>query len=383
VSDGHQLTMLDEPLERPRPISVAQRLLAGLHLDGPLLAGLLLLCCLGLVVLYSASGQSSSLLIKQLIRLGVAATAMLVVAQIPPKLLKIWTPWLFAAGILLLVMVLVAGEMGKGAQRWLDLGLVRFQPSEIMKLAVPMMAAWYLMDRPLPPRLGELAVLLLICLLPAALIARQPDLGTALLIAASGIIVILLGGISVRLIVLFGALAVAVAPVLWMNMHDYQRQRVLTFLNPESDPLGSGYHIIQSKIAIGSGGLFGKGWLNGTQAQLEFLPERATDFIFAVMGEEFGLFGLATLLVLYTLIVLRGLYIATQAQDTFSRLLAGSISLTFFVYVFVNTGMVTGLLPVVGVPLPLISYGGTSMVTIMVGFGILMSIHSHRKLVTQ
>jgi rod shape determining protein RodA len=383
VSDGHQLTMLDEPLERPRPISVAQRLLAGLHLDGPLLAGLLLLCCLGLVVLYSASGQSSSLLIKQLIRLGVAATAMLVVAQIPPKLLKIWTPWLFAAGILLLVMVLVAGEMGKGAQRWLDLGFVRFQPSEIMKLAVPMMAAWYLMDRPLPPRLTELAVLLLICLLPAALIARQPDLGTALLIAASGIIVILLGGISVRLIVLFGALAVAVAPVLWMNMHDYQRQRVLTFLNPESDPLGSGYHIIQSKIAIGSGGLFGKGWLNGTQAQLEFLPERATDFIFAVMGEEFGLFGLATLLVLYALIVLRGLYIATQAQDTFSRLLAGSISLTFFVYVFVNTGMVTGLLPVVGVPLPLISYGGTSMVTIMVGFGILMSIHSHRKLVTQ
>jgi rod shape determining protein RodA len=383
VSDGHQLTMLDEPLERPRPISVAQRLLAGLHLDGPLLAGLLLLCGLGLVVLYSASGQSSSLLIKQLIRLGEAATAMLVVAQIPPKLLKIWTPWLFAAGILLLVMVLVAGEMGKGAQRWLDLGFVRFQPSEIMKLAVPMMAAWYLMDRPLPPRLTELAALLLICLLPAALIARQPDLGTALLIAASGVIVILLGGISVRLIVLFGALAVAVAPVLWMNMHDYQRQRVLTFLNPESDPLGSGYHIIQSKIAIGSGGLFGKGWLNGTQAQLEFLPERATDFIFAVMGEEFGLFGLATLLVLYALIVLRGLYIATQAQDTFSRLLAGSISLTFFVYVFVNTGMVTGLLPVVGVPLPLISYGGTSMVTIMVGFGILMSIHSHRKLVTQ
>jgi rod shape determining protein RodA len=375
--------MLDEPLERPRPISIAQRLLAGLHLDGPLLAGLLLLCGLGLVVLYSASGQSTSFLIKQLVRLGVAATAMLVVAQIPPKMLKIWTPWIFAAGIVLLVMVLVAGEIGKGAQRWLDIGVVRFQPSEIMKLAVPMMAAWYLKDRPLPPRLPELAVLLLVCLLPAALIARQPDLGTALLIAASGIIVILLGGISVRLIILFGAAAVAVAPVLWMNMHDYQRQRVLTFLNPESDPLGSGYHIIQSKIAIGSGGLFGKGWLNGTQAQLEFLPERATDFIFAVMGEEFGLFGLVSLLVLYALIVLRGLYIAIQAQDTFSRLLAGSISLTFFVYVFVNTGMVTGLLPVVGVPLPLISYGGTSMVTLMLGFGILMSIHTHRKLVTQ
>jgi rod shape determining protein RodA len=383
VSDGQQLAMLDEPLERPRPISIAQRLLAGLHLDGPLLVGLLVLCALGLVVLYSASGQSTSLLIKQLVRLGVAATAMLVIAQIPPKMLKIWTPWIFSAGIVLLIMVLVAGEMGKGAQRWLDLGFVRFQPSEIMKLAVPMMAAWYLMDRPLPPRLPELAIVLLICILPAALIARQPDLGTALLIAAAGIIVILLGGISLRFIVMFAALAVAIAPVLWLNMHDYQRQRVLTFLNPETDPLGAGYHIIQSKIAIGSGGMFGKGWLNGTQAQLEFLPERATDFIFAVMGEEFGLFGLASLLVLYALIVLRGLYIATQAQDTFSRLLAGSISLTFFVYVFVNTGMVTGLLPVVGVPLPLISYGGTSMVTLMLGFGILMSIHTHRKLVTQ
>ena len=375
--------MLDDPLERERPLTIAQRLLAGLHLDGPLLAGLMLLCALGLVVLYSASGQSSDLLIKQLVRLGVAAGAMRFVAQIPPKMLKIWTPWLFAVGITLLVMVLVAGETGKGAQRWLDVGFVRFQPSEIMKLAVPMMAAWYVMDRPLPPRIPELAVLLVICLLPAALIAQQPDLGTSLLIAAAGIIVILLGGISLRLIILFGGLAVAVAPVLWMNMHDYQRQRVLTFLNPESDPLGSGYHIIQSKIAIGSGGLFGKGWLNGTQAQLEFLPERATDFIFAVMGEEFGLFGLSTLLVLYALIVARGLYIATQAQDTFSRLLAGSISLTFFVYVFVNTGMVTGLLPVVGVPLPLSSYGGTSRVTLRVGFGILMSIHSHRKLVTQ
>jgi rod shape determining protein RodA len=375
--------MLDDPLDRPRPISIAQRLLAGLHLDGPLLAGLLVLCGLGLVVLYSASGQSSSLLTKQIVRLGVAAAGMLVIAQVPPKLLKIWTPWLFALGIALLVAVLVAGDMGKGAQRWLDVGFVRFQPSEIMKLAVPMMAAWFLMDRPLPPRLTELGVLFAICMLPAALIAQQPDLGTSLLIAASGIIVILLGGISVRLIVLFGGLAVAVAPVLWMNMHDYQKQRVLTFLNPESDPLGSGYHIIQSKIAIGSGGLFGKGWLNGTQAELEFLPERATDFIFAVMGEEFGLLGLATLMILYALIVLRGLYIAIQAQDTYSRLLAGSISLTFFVYVFVNTGMVTGLLPVVGVPLPLISYGGTSMVTLMLGFGILMSIHSHRKLVTQ
>jgi rod shape determining protein RodA len=309
---------------------------------------------------------------------------MLIIAQIPPKFLRLWTPWIFTLGIVLLVLVLIVGEIGKGAQRWLDIGFMRFQPSEIMKLAVPMMAAWYLMDRPLPPRLGELLIVLLaISLVPAALIAQQPDLGTALLIAASGIIVILLAGMSIRLILMFGGLAIAVAPLLWFNMHDYQKQRVMTFLNPESDPLGSGYHIIQSKIAIGSGGVFGKGWLNGTQAQLEFLPERATDFIFAVFGEEFGLLGLGSLLILYAFIVLRGLYIAAQAQDTYSRLLAGSISLTFFVYVFVNTGMVTGLLPVVGVPLPMVSYGGTSMVTLMAGFGILMSVHSHRKLIPQ
>jgi rod shape determining protein RodA len=309
---------------------------------------------------------------------------MLVIAQIHPKFLRLWAPWLFLGGIILLVLVLVMGETGKGAQRWLDVGIVRFQPSEIMKLAVPMMAAWYLHERPLPPTLREtLTVLLLLSMMPAALIARQPDLGTALLIAASGVLVILLAGMSMRLILAFGALALAAAPLLWMNMHAYQRQRVLTFLNPESDPLGSGYHIIQSKIAIGSGGVFGKGWLNGTQAQLEFLPERATDFIFAVLGEEFGLLGVVTLLVLYLLIIVRGLYIASQAQDTFGRLLSGSISLTFFVYVFVNTGMVTGLLPVVGVPLPLVSYGGTSMVTLMAGFGMLMSVHTHRKLIPQ
>lgn len=381
-SDG--LTMLDDPLDRPRPITIAQRLLADLHLDGPLLVGIALVAGLGLFVLYSAGGQESGLLMGQSLRIGVAAIGMLIIAQIPPKFLRLWTPWIFTLGILLLVLVLIVGEIGKGAQRWLDIGFMRFQPSEIMKLAVPMMAAWYLMDRPLPPRLGELLIVLLaISLVPAALIAQQPDLGTALLIAASGIIVILLAGMSIRLILMFGGLAIAVAPLLWFNMHDYQKQRVMTFLNPESDPLGSGYHIIQSKIAIGSGGVFGKGWLNGTQAQLEFLPERATDFIFAVFGEEFGLLGLGSLLILYAFIVLRGLYIAAQAQDTYSRLLAGSISLTFFVYVFVNTGMVTGLLPVVGVPLPMVSYGGTSMVTLMAGFGILMSVHSHRKLIPQ
>ncbi|KPK61568.1 MAG: rod shape-determining protein RodA [Gammaproteobacteria bacterium SG8_31] len=376
--------MLDEPLDRPRPISVAQRVLAGLHLDGPLLMGLLTVSGLGMFVLYSAGAENMDLVLRQGARIGLAATGMLVVAQIPPKLLRIWAPWMFLVGVGLLVLVLVMGEIGKGAQRWLDIGIVRFQPSEIMKLAVPMMAAWYLHERPLPPTIREaLLVIGLIALMPAALIAQQPDLGTALLIAASGILVVLLAGMSIRLILAFGALALAGAPLLWFNMHDYQRQRVLTFLNPESDPLGSGYHIIQSKIAIGSGGVFGKGWLNGTQAQLEFLPERSTDFIFAVIGEEFGLLGLATFLTLYVLIVVRGLYIASQAQDTFGRLLAGSVSLTFFVYVFVNTGMVTGLLPVVGVPLPLVSYGGTSMVTLMAGFGMLMSIHSHRKLVPQ
>jgi len=376
--------MLDEPLDRPKPISVAQRVLAGLRLDGPLLLGLMTISGLGMFVLFSAGGENMDLILRQGVRVALAAVVMLVVAQIPPKFLRLWAPWMFAAGIVLLVLVLVMGEVGKGAQRWLDIGIIRFQPSEIMKLAVPMMAAWYLHERPLPPTIREtLLVIIIIALLPAALIARQPDLGTALLIAASGILVILLAGMSVRLILFFGALALCAAPLLWFNMHDYQRQRVLTFLNPESDPLGSGYHIIQSQIAIGSGGVFGKGWLNGTQAQLEFLPERSTDFIFAVIGEEFGLLGLVTFLALYVLVVARGLYIASQAQDTFGRLLAGSISLTFFVYVFVNTGMVTGLLPVVGVPLPLVSYGGTSMVTLMAGFGMLMSIHSHRKLVPQ
>jgi rod shape determining protein RodA len=376
--------MLDEPLDRPRPISVAQRLLTGLHLDGPLLFGILLVSSFGLFVLYSAGGQNSDLLVRQAIRIGVAVFVMLIIAQIPPKILRMWAPWLFVIGIVLLALVLIMGEVGKGAQRWLDIGVLRFQPSELMKVAAPMAAAWYLHERPLPPKFSETLVLAVLAVaLPAALIARQPDLGTALLIAASGLIVILLAGLSWRLILLSGVLALAAAPLLWFNMHNYQRQRVLTFLNPESDPLGSGYHIIQSKIAIGSGGVFGKGWLNGTQAQLEFLPERATDFIFAVLGEEFGLLGLCSLLLAYLFIVLRGLYIATQAQDTFGRLLAGSISLTFFVYVLVNTGMVTGLLPVVGVPLPMVSYGGTSMVTLMAGFGILMSVHSHRKLVAQ
>ncbi len=365
-----------------RPLGAASRLLRRLHLDGPLLIGLLLIISFGLVVLYSAVGANMQLWVGQCMRLGVALIAMVIIAQLPPSFMRRWTPWGYLLGLGLLVLVLTGGEVGKGAQRWLDLG-VRFQPSEIMKLAVPMMAAWYLHERTLPPRFSQLLVLGVIIVLPTVLIARQPDLGTALLIGVSGILVVLLAGLSFRLILAFGLAAVPGAFILWNFMKDYQRQRVLTLLDPDSDPLGAGYNIIQSKIAIGSGGLFGKGWTNGSQAQLEFLPERNTDFIFAVMGEELGLLGLLSLLVLYVFIVGRGLHIAIQAGDSFSRLVAGSISLTFFVYVFVNTAMVTGLVPVVGVPLPLVSFGGTSMVTLLVGFGILMSIQTHRKLLPQ
>ncbi|GAB6041293.1 rod shape-determining protein RodA [Endothiovibrio diazotrophicus] len=355
-------------------------LLRGFHIDGPLLLGLLTLSCVGLVVLYSASNENLDLVIRQVIRLGVGYTVMILVAQIPPALLRTWTPWIFGVGVALLVAVLVFGQIGKGAQRWLDLGVVRFQPSEVLKLAVPMMVAWYLSDKPLPPERMRLAIACLILLVPTLLIAKQPDLGTALLVGAAGAFVLFMAGLRPRIIYTLGALGAACMPLLWYAMHEYQRQRVRTFLNPENDPLGAGYHIIQSKIAIGSGGLYGKGWLNGTQSQLDFIPERSTDFIFAVFAEEFGLIGILLLLVLYFFIVVRGMYIATQGQDTFTRLLAGALSLTFFIYMFVNIGMVTGLLPVVGVPLPLVSYGGTSMVTLMAGFGMLMSIHTHRRL---
>ncbi len=374
LSDTQRLLM-----PGPAPLSSFGMLLQRLHIDGPLLTGVLLICAFGLVVLYSAVGESTRLLTNQVIRLGVAIVAMLIAAQVSPDILRRWTPWAFLAGLVLLIMVLVAGDVGGGAHRWLDIG-VRFQPSEVMKLAVPMMAAWYIHDRSIPPRASHLLVLAIIIALPSLLIARQPDLGTSLLIAASGVIVIMLAGLSIRLMIAMGVMAIPGAMVLWTFMQDYQKQRVLTLLNPDSDPLGAGYNIIQSKIAIGSGGLFGKGWTNGSQAQLEFLPERNTDFIFAVLGEEFGLYGVLTLLALYVFVIGRGLYIAISAHDTYSRLLAGSISLTFFVYVFVNTAMVTGLVPVVGVPLPLVSFGGTSMVTLLAGFGILMSIHSHRKL---
>jgi len=363
-------------------LSTGRRLLQQFHIDLPLLLGLLALAATGLFVLYSAGDQDTELVTRQAVRLLIAFVVMLAVAQLSPDSIEHWSPWLFGLGLIMLVAVLAVGEVGKGAQRWLDLGLFRFQPSEIMKIAVPMMVAWYLAEAALPPARLRLLIATIILITPTLLVAKQPDLGTALLIASSGIFVLLLAGMRWRII--FGLLVMlaAAAPVVWNYLlHDYQRQRVLTFLSPEKDPLGAGYHIIQSTIAIGSGGSYGKGWLNGTQSHLDFLPERSTDFVFAVFSEEFGFLGTLLLLGLYVFIIGRGLYIAAQAQDTFSRLLAGSITLTFFVYVFVNIGMVSGLLPVVGVPLPLVSYGGTSIVTLLAAFGILMSIQTHRKLI--
>lgn len=351
-----------------------------LHIDLALLLGILSLMALGLFIVYSAGGQSMDIVYRQVVRLGVALVVMLVVAQIPPLSYRKWAVPVFVLGILMLIAVLLFGHVGKGAQRWLDLGFMKFQPSEVMKLIVPIMIAWFISQENLPVKISTIIYALILVLIPTLLIARQPDLGTSLLIASSGIFAIFLAGASWKLIGVFAGLGSAFAPVLWMFlMKDYQRQRVLTFLNPEQDPLGSGYHIIQSKIAIGSGGIDGKGWLQGTQSQLEFLPERHTDFIFAVFSEEFGLIGVAILLAVYLFIVMRGLWIAVNAQHAFTKLLAGSITLTFFVYVFVNIGMVSGLLPVVGVPLPLVSYGGTSMVTLLAGFGMLMAISTHRR----
>jgi rod shape determining protein RodA len=336
------------------------RLHSLLNIDLPLLVGLLMLCGYGLFILYSASGGDMEQVNRQAMRLLLAFGVMIAVAQISPMRLQRWAIWPYLLGVLLLVAVLVIGEIGKGAQRWLDLGVVRFQPSEIMKLALPIAMAWFLARGQLPPRLKDLILAGFLMIIPVLMIAKQPDLGTSLLVASAGFFVLFLGGLSWRLLFSLTALAAAAAPVLWMFMHNYQRQRVLTFLNPQSDPLGTGYHIIQSKIAIGSGGFYGKGWLQGTQSHLEFLPERHTDFIFAVLAEELGLMGVILLVVLYLFIIYRGLYIAATAQTSFNRLLAGSLVLVFFVYVFVNIGMVSGLLPVVGVPLPLVSYGGTS-----------------------
>jgi rod shape determining protein RodA len=364
-----------------RTLSSTAKLLSALNLDGPLLLGLGLLALYGLAILYSASGQSVDTIVRTLIRIALGTAAMLALTHASPNFLRRLSPWIYVLGILLLLVVELTGVIGKGAQRWLNLGIIRFQPSEIMKLAVPMLAAWYLHDRPLPPDLRAMLMLAVIIFLPAGLVAMQPDLGTAALIAASGALLVLMAGLSLRIVFVLLLAGVGAAVAGWHFLHDYQRERVLTFLNPETDPLGAGYHIIQSQIALGSGGVFGKGWMHGSQAQLQFLPERSTDFIFAVVGEEFGLIGLLLLLALYLFIVARAVWLAMQTNDTYSRLLALSLALTFFVYVFINAGMVSGLLPVVGVPLPLVSYGGTSVVTLLAGFGIVMGLYSHRKLV--
>lgn len=352
------------------------------RIDGPLMAALMLAIALGLTVIYSASGgQSMDRVGGQMRNVLVAVGALWIAANVPPQTLMRLAVPVYVVGMALLVGVALFGDVRNGARRWLNLGFSSVQPSEIMKIAVPLVLAWYFHRHEEGLRVRDFAIATILLALPVGLIARQPDLGTALLIFASGFFVIFLAGLSWKLIVGMGTLGVASMPFLWGAMHDYQRKRILTLLDPNEDPQGAGYHIIQSTIAIGSGGMLGKGWLNGTQAQLDFLPERSTDFIFAVFGEEFGLAGIAVLLILYLLIIARGLMIAASASTTFARLVAGAVTLTFFTYAFVNMGMVTGILPVVGVPLPLISYGGTAMLSMLIGFGIVMSVSTHKQLV--
>jgi rod shape determining protein RodA len=369
-----------QPVRRKR-MSANASLVRRLHMDGPLLSLLAAVILYGLFILYSATGENFGQWVSQVARLGLALAAMVALAQVPPGWLRRASPILYGVGLVLLLLVAIHGSTSNGAQRWLDLKVFRFQPSEIMKLAVPMMCAWYLHSRPLPPSFRDIGIVLAIIAAPAALIAKQPDLGTALLVASAGILVLFLAGLSNLVITLGLAAFGAIVPVAWHFMHDYQKQRVLMFLDPAQDPLGAGYHSIQSQIAIGSGGIFGKGWMHGSQAQLEFLPERSTDFIFAVIGEELGLLGQSVLILLYLAVVGRSLFVSASAQTTYARLVCGSFALTFFVYAFVNTGMVSGILPVVGVPLPLVSYGGTAMVTLLASFGILMSLNGHRRLV--
>jgi len=355
-----------------------RRMLTRPRIDLPLTAGLLLLAVAGLCTLYSAADGDVGQVSGQAVRFVLGFALMLLISRIPPSTLRNWTPWLYAGSTLLLVVVSVLGE-GRGADRWLNLGVMRFQPSELAKLTMPMMVAWYLHPRQLPPRWKDIVAVGVMIAIPAYLIGKQPDLGTALLVAAAGSFALFLSGMAWWRIGLLLVGAAGMAPVAWHFMHQYQRGRILTMLNPESDPLGNGWHIIQSQIAVGSGGVFGKGWMHSSQAQLDFLPEHTTDFIFAVFSEEFGLVGVCLMMLLYAFIIGRCLWIAMEARDTYSRLLAGAIGMSLFVYVFVNGGMVSGMLPVVGVPMPMVSYGGTSAVTLLVGFGMLMSIHAHRK----
>ena len=355
-------------------------MLNAMHLDPVLLFLLTLLALLGLVILYSASHRDGLVVRIQTFHFLIAFMLMLFIAQIPPAKLQRFAVWFYGTSLSLLLLVLIVGHVGKGAQRWLNLWVMHLQPAELMKIAIPLILARTYHQIVLPVKLKSIVIALPLILIPATLTAKQPDLGTAILMVIGGLSVLFLAGLPIKLITTTGAGLLASMPFVWFFLHHYQRQRVLTFFNPERDPLGAGYHIIQSKIAIGSGGLFGKGWLNGTQSSLHFLPEHTTDFIFAVLGEEFGLIGCLCIILLFSLIILRGLYITSQAQDTFSRLLAGSITIVFFISCFMNMSMVTGLLPVVGIPLPLISYGGSSLVTMMASFGILMSIQTHRKL---
>jgi rod shape determining protein RodA len=343
-----------------------------------LLLLLAVLMAIGLLVLYSATEHDLGMVWRQGVRLGVGLVAMIIFAQLSPNFLRQWAPWIYALAVGLLVVVAVIG-VGAGAQRWLDLGVLRFQPSEAMKLALPVMVAAHLARRPLPPSLPDLCLCLVLIAVPVALIQSQPDLGTSILVGLSGLCILFLAGLRWRIIIGLGAAALAALPILWWGMHDYQRNRVLTFLDPERDPLGAGWNIIQSKIAVGSGGFSGKGWTQGSQSHLEFLPEPQTDFIFAVLAEEFGFVGVILVLSLYGLIILRGFHLASRCRDSFGRLLAGAMMFMFFVYLMVNVGMVSGLLPVVGVPLPLVSYGGTSAATLLAGFGLLMGLHSRRR----
>lgn len=371
-----QITMEPDYLQR------RGGLMARLHLDPLLLLLLAMVMGFGLVILYSAGESGIAIVHSQGLRIGVGLLVMLFFAQLDPMLYRRWSPWLYLAGVISLVLVLLFGAGAQGAQRWLALpGLPRFQPSEFMKLGVPLMVAWFLAQLALPPRFFSTLLVLGLIALPAALIIAQPDLGTALLVSCAGLAVLFLAGLSWKLITLMAVAGGSSIPVLWLFvMRDYQKERVLTLLNPGGDPLGAGWNITQSKAAIGSGGLHGKGWGEGTQSHLDFLPESHTDFILAVLAEEFGFVGVTLLLVLYALIVIRCLFIAAMAQTSFSRLLAGGLAIIFFMYVVVNVAMVSGLMPVVGVPLPLVSFGGTSIVTLLAGFGILMAVHTHRRM---
>jgi rod shape determining protein RodA len=350
------------------------------HIDVPLFYALLALAGISLLMVYSASAENLTMLVKHVVRLIVGFGILFLISQIRPEDLRRLAPILFGLGVLLLIAVLGIGIVSKGARRWLGVGGVSFQPAEVMKLALPMMLAWYFARVPLPPNLRQLALAGIITLVPVALIAKQPDLGTAILVLGSGFAMLFLAGMYWRILAALAALAAVAVPYVWTHLHGYQQKRILTLLDPASDPLGAGYHTLQGMIAIGSGGFFGKGWLNSSQAHLDYLPESSTDFIFAVFAEEFGLLGILVLLGLYLFIVYRGFLIAWLAQDSFTRMLAGGLTLVFFFYFFVNVGMVSGILPVVGVPLPLISYGGTALVTLMAAFGMLMSIHTHRKM---